>query len=113
MCPPNPLVVEVAAGLESSPALKGTSDSSPPPSSCISSRRFSNISTSISFRTFDAFSLNAWEVLSLAFSSPISCHTLFFIGSLIRNRPGGSILRISCTMEEAISRFSRLNRAVR
>lgn len=78
------------------------------------SLRCSLISVSISARIDGAFSLNACEVLSLAFSSPMSYQKpLSLPPFLARNLPGGSSARISDTMEDAISLFSRLKRAVR
>lgn len=59
-----------------------------------------------------AFSRRACDVLSRAFSSPMSLH-FPDLESRVKKRPGGLSARISETMEEAIRRFSRLNRAVK
>lgn len=59
-----------------------------------------------------AFSRRACDVLSRAFSSPISFH-LFVFGSRERKRPGGLRFLISDTILLAIRRFSLLNLAVK
>jgi len=63
-----------------------------------------------------AFSRRACEVLSRAFSSPMSYQnplSSFMLPFRAKKRPGGFMARISLTMDEAINRFSRLKRAVR